>query len=100
MPKVAKSEIRGILLVTKLPASNAERTAQQTSCDFPAGCISPGKTTTTFASRQMPAPRRVFFILAQPQRRRVSQRGKDIPSRNGNLELEEGAVPHRREQVI
>src|SRR5215471_15021820 len=100
MPKAAKLETRGILLVTRPPASSAEHTARQTSCGFPAGCILPGRTTTTFASTPMREPRRVFSILARQPSRRVSQPGKDIPSRSGNLELEQDAAPDRREQAI
>src|SRR5262249_27455442 len=100
MPKAAKSETHGILLATRRPASSAEPTAQQTSCGFPAGCILSGKTTTTFASTQMPALKRVYSISVGPHPQRVSRPGKDIPSRNGNLDQEQDAAPDRLEQVI
>src|SRR4029453_17359045 len=100
MPKVAKSETHGILPATKPPASSAEPTAQQTSCGFPAGCILPGKTTTTFALTRMPAPKRVYSISVWPHPQRVSQRGRDIPSRNGNLDQQQDAAPDKHERGI
>ena len=67
----------------KLPASNVEATALETSCAFPHVFTSPGRTTRRFAFDTDSGTQTRLFHFGAAAPANTSRAGRDTPSRSG-----------------